>query len=303
MKNLTCKCLLVLFTLAPFAFGQNKSRTETAQWKFIESPKKDLSFSVPADFLIDKENKKYRIIAYQESVTMRVEIDTSGDFKDRLRSMRKFGSAAKISRFTLGDFIGDVYEHDQSKRFLTSIFTASSKAFYFISISSKDIQSPLLVKFLYSIKLDGRPLYKSKDQPEPKEEAKILIDTLETSPVILEALKKEDAAQIEIKYDFDSKEKSENFENDEKYSRPFIILRQPIPGYRAAMSMERPAGSVMLKVLFRADGSIGAITVLQRPDNGLMKSAVEAARKIKFLPAEINGKPVDVTRILRYDFI
>lgn len=278
-----------------------QTETKQAQWTIIESPKKDLSVSVPTDFLIDKEDKKSRVFAYQEGVTMRVEFDANEDGKERLKRMRKF-SSAKVSSFTLGNFIGDVHENERTKGFSTQIYTTSSKDFYIISIYSKDAQSPLLEKFLYSIRLDERPLYKREGQTQSRDETKISINSLATSPLILEAVKKEDASKVRLKQDFSSKEKPE--EADEiKYSRALILLRQPRPsGVRAERSMENVRGTVRLKILFLADGTIGGITVLNRPDNGYMKSAADAARKIKFLPAEINGKPVDVTRIIDYNF-
>jgi hypothetical protein len=37
-------------------------------------------------------------------------------------------------------------------------------------------------------------------------------------------------------------------------------------------------------------------------NKGLVINSVDAARRIKFLPAEVDGKPVDVTKIVEYSF-
>jgi len=304
MKN-AFHILFILCAFAPFCFGQDKTPPTENKWTRIETVDKESSFSLslPPDFLVDKEDKKYRVFAYQQGVTMRVEFDAVGDGKERLRQIRRF-SPAKVSSFALGNFVGDVHEHERrAKGFSTQIYATSSKGFYTISIYSKDAQSPLLEKFLYSIRLDERPLYKREGQTQSNEETKIAITGLTTSPVILEALKKEDASKIRLEQDLGSKEKPGEAEAEVNYSRPLILLRQPRPtSVRRERTMEDPRGTVRLKILFLADGTIGGITVLNRPDNGYMKSAADAARRIKFLPAEIDGKPIDVTRIIDYNF-
>ncbi len=41
---------------------------------------------------------------------------------------------------------------------------------------------------------------------------------------------------------------------------------------------------------------------LSKMNKGLVINSVDAARRIKFLPAEVDGKPVDVTKIVEYSF-
>lgn len=285
----------------PAAFLAQIQNKET-QWTRIESPRGDLSFAVPTDFLIDNEEKEHhRVIAYQNQVNMRVDTQDDANAKSRLKSMHKFPANGdpKISHFTLGDFIGDVYTFEKENSFAMSFYIASSKAFHTLTVSSENSKNPVLVNFLYSIKLDNQPLIKQETQANQKEETKISITSLKTSPIILEALKKKDAEKTKIKYELDNKEIPEDVT---KYSRSLIILRKPRPSYTDGARQNGVQGTVKLKVMFQANGEIGDITVLSKLKSGLSENAANVARRIKFLPAEIDGKPVDVSRVVEYTF-
>jgi hypothetical protein len=61
-------------------------------------------------------------------------------------------------------------------------------------------------------------------------------------------------------------------------------------------------GRINAIVVFRADGTIGAVTVDPRLDDSLARNVAEAASRIKFVPVEVEGKPVEVKRMLVYTF-
>ena len=58
----------------------------------------------------------------------------------------------------------------------------------------------------------------------------------------------------------------------------------------------------MLRITFRNDGEIGNIGVLRGLPYGLTENAVEAAKKIKFRPKMVDGKPVDTVMTVQYGF-
>ena len=53
---------------------------------------------------------------------------------------------------------------------------------------------------------------------------------------------------------------------------------------------------------FLANGQIGKITILSKLDDSVYQNTLDALRKIRFLPAEVDGKKVDVEAILDYSF-
>lgn len=85
-------------------------------------------------------------------------------------------------------------------------------------------------------------------------------------------------------------------------TKPLRIWSKPRPLYPERAKEKCIEGTVLLKVKFKADGSIGKISVKEGLPYGLSDSAVEAAKLMKFVPAEKDGKPVSVTKKIQYTF-
>lgn len=80
------------------------------------------------------------------------------------------------------------------------------------------------------------------------------------------------------------------------------VLAKPEPAYTQAAKEAQIAGTVVLRAVFAADGTVNNVLVVGSLPKGLTQRAIEAARKIKFIPAEINGKPVSVFMQIEYNF-
>lgn len=300
--------LLIIFSSGLIIFSQIKDKQ--IQWTKIESPSGDLSFSVPSDYLIDNEDDQYRVIAFQDEATMRIEIEKSSESQNRVKTMRQYSNPAQkeFYQFTLGNFIGNFYKFGGEKIFSVAIYAASPGEYYSISVNSKNATNSTALNFLDSIRLGDHPIFEQATETK-QEKNKVSISSLRTSPIVLEALNKKDAAKTKLKYELESKENSidskafnDNSENSVKYSRPLIILRKPRVGYTDDARSNGTKGIVRIKVLFQSTGEIGDITVVKKLGNGLDRNAVDSVRKIKFLPAEIDGKPVDSFRMIEYSF-
>ncbi|MGD9587996.1 MAG: hypothetical protein AB7Q37_07100 [Pyrinomonadaceae bacterium] len=61
-------------------------------------------------------------------------------------------------------------------------------------------------------------------------------------------------------------------------------------------------GSVRLKIEFLAKGEIGRIIPVTRLPYGATENAIEAARKIKFVPAVLSGRFVTTFRTVEFSF-
>lgn len=66
--------------------------------------------------------------------------------------------------------------------------------------------------------------------------------------------------------------------------------------------LDRTEGTILLKIQFLRTGRVGWIKVVSGLNKELNKDAVEAAKRIKFYPAKISGKPTTVSRTVKYDF-
>ncbi|HYW71318.1 MAG TPA: TonB family protein [Pyrinomonadaceae bacterium] len=80
------------------------------------------------------------------------------------------------------------------------------------------------------------------------------------------------------------------------------IIEKPEPGYTATARQHEVTGTVILKTIFAANGQVTNIQVEAGLPDGLNDLAVAAAKRIKFTPALINGRPVSMYMQLQYNF-
>jgi TonB family protein len=83
--------------------------------------------------------------------------------------------------------------------------------------------------------------------------------------------------------------------------KPTILYREKAR-YTEEAKNQGVQGTVVLQVVFQANGAIGGVKVIRGLPYGLTESAIGAARKIKFEPAVKDGKPVSVRGSLEFTF-
>jgi len=74
-----------------------------------------------------------------------------------------------------------------------------------------------------------------------------------------------------------------------------------IPPYPQEARAEGKTGTVILKVIIRADGSVADVQVM-RGDEPFVSAAVKTVKTWKYRPAIYNGKPITVYRIIQIPF-
>jgi TonB family protein len=99
--------------------------------------------------------------------------------------------------------------------------------------------------------------------------------------------------------------------NDDPATRTFFpmsqvdvkprILSKLEPPYTEEARRNKVSGMVILRVLFLANGRVVAYPIKTLPD-GLTEESMRVARKIKFVPAMKDGKPVSVRAEVEYTF-
>lgn len=80
------------------------------------------------------------------------------------------------------------------------------------------------------------------------------------------------------------------------------LISKPEPGYTQVARKNGVTGTVVLRCLFAADGTVKYLVVVSGLPDGLTWAAVEAAKKIKFVPPTLNGQPVSMFMQLEYNF-
>ncbi len=82
------------------------------------------------------------------------------------------------------------------------------------------------------------------------------------------------------------------------------ILRQVQPRYTSEAMLAKVQGVVVLEVVVRANGTVGAVRVVKSLDArfGLDQEAIKTAQQWVFVPGTKQGKPVDVLVTLILEF-
>jgi len=81
------------------------------------------------------------------------------------------------------------------------------------------------------------------------------------------------------------------------------ILENPLPAYTEEAYKNQIKGVVRISVVLRAEGTVTNIKVIEGLPYGLNEKAIAAAKQIKFVPAQIDGKPVSQYVTLEYNFV
>lgn len=80
------------------------------------------------------------------------------------------------------------------------------------------------------------------------------------------------------------------------------LLARPKPQYTDAARQNNVQGTVALRVVLSADGSVGSVTPVRGLSHGLTEKAIAAAKQIRFSPAIKDGRPVSVAITVEYNF-
>jgi len=81
-----------------------------------------------------------------------------------------------------------------------------------------------------------------------------------------------------------------------------LLAMKPEPSYTDAARQSAIAGTVVLRCIFRSSGIVDNIRIVSGLPHGLTERAVEAAKRIKFIPARKDGKYVSMWMQLEYNF-
>jgi len=80
------------------------------------------------------------------------------------------------------------------------------------------------------------------------------------------------------------------------------LISKPEPSYTEKARQEQIVGTVVLRCVFASDATVKHILIIQPLPSGLTERAIAAAKKIKFVPATRDGKPVSMMMQLEYNF-
>ena len=89
---------------------------------------------------------------------------------------------------------------------------------------------------------------------------------------------------------------------DKAPTTPVAVTSKPNPVYTEQARKQHVEGEVLLQVVFTASGQVQVLRVVRGLGYGLDESAIQAAQKVRFVPAQRNGQSVDSTATLHIVF-
>jgi TonB family protein len=95
---------------------------------------------------------------------------------------------------------------------------------------------------------------------------------------------------------------SENSYKGTEVTHRAQVTKKPEPKYTKIARKHQITGTVILRCVFSKTGEVTNIHVITELPDGLTDRAVEAAKKIKFIPAMKDGHPVSMWMELQYNF-
>ena len=85
-------------------------------------------------------------------------------------------------------------------------------------------------------------------------------------------------------------------------TRKALITSKPEPGFSEEARKNNAQGTVKLRLALRADGTVGDVSVIKGLPFGLTERAIQAAKRIQFVPAQREGRNVSQWITIEYNF-
>ncbi|MCY7345508.1 MAG: energy transducer TonB [Pyrinomonadaceae bacterium] len=304
-NQFTMEKISLIFSFILFVFVFNGVAQEKYDWTRIESENKEISVSLPSNFLVDAvkkdyDNQRLRIIGFQNGVQMELLIYDMENPKKYLQQLKVDGESKKIGSGDDGFTLKRTSSKDDGKYFADTILLASKNNFYCFIVTAETADKSEISQFLYSIKARGKSIFVDKNRANTVTEKFVSTGELKTSPEVSAALNQTaDDSSRKVNYEF--KKVAPDKDADDFSIRAPIILVEPHisgkssavrPGFNASW-LGQNSGAATFKVKLLSNGQIGDITVFSISDRRILYELVEAVKRVKFLPAVKNGKTVD----------
>jgi TonB family protein len=266
--------------------GQTPGPTAPAAWKLYTIGGEDFSVALPNlparhtndEYMeeLQKSRRIYSVGAYADGVVYVIYVvENPKSFQSLETFIKNQGvSSTDLTDITLDGFSGKKDSRDDSQYFATK-----DRLYQFMAMGAP-LDDPRITTFFSSVSLhqkkdslkivDGPGLpYEPPASPEPA-----------------------NANADPAKQLFTGKE----------VQKKVRLGMKPEPSYTEDARKNAVTGTVVLKCVFRSNGSVTDIRLVTGLPYGLSERAIDAARKIKFIPAIKDGKFVSMWMQLEYNF-
>ena len=282
-------CLLILLASAVVA-QENGSVPNESSWQRYTIKGEDFSIKLPLlpamatidDFRLDEtlSSRVRQLGAYADGVVYTIYILDNGKpnqaFKNFVReiSSQRWDTTTQ-KEVTVNGFVGNQYSAVHPLGGALQIF-ATNKRFYQVQAFGATADDARVKPFFASLMLGekGEAVEVSDGHGVPYEPGTQSTTQISTEKIYV----------------------------GKEVDRKVMLAMKPEPMYTRQAKQRAIEGTVVLKVVFAANGSVTNIRTASDLPAGLTENAIDAARKIKFIPAMKDGKYVSMWMQLEYNF-
>ena len=299
-------CVILFFSL-PISAQEN----QPDEWIRAQSDNGEFSVEFPAgyDFYADKDgfsvssgSRSYfltemRVLnAYHEKTLLSVEAYKTDSPKDVAGIFAEGDERnGKETEIKIGKSKFKQVLIKRENLYAVRRFYTSENHIYILTAASRTEETPALKRFLESLRFKTAKMEIEPAQAPEANVKPVLFSALRISQLVI------DQNPEPLKKSGDAKMPSPKAE-DNKDSLPLSVIVKPIPYYTEAARSAGESGTVRVRLTFSKNGSITNIGFLSLLKEGLARQAAFAAIRLKFLPAEKNGKAVTSTKLVEYNF-
>jgi len=267
------------------ARAQVPDRAESATWKMYSVKDEDFAVALPTlpalhttyQFLerIQKSRRIRQLGSYADGVAYVIDVFENPKPRQSLESFIAERATFKtnVTHVTVDGFRGEEFSDGYS---ISQIFATEDRLYEFSAFGAS--ADDTRVKRFFS----ALSLHKKTDT--------VNVDDGPGAPY--EPLTEADSSKVDMSRSFTVKE----------VDRKAQLAMKPEPSYTEPARQNQIMGTVVLKCVFAANGSVTNIRIVSALPYGLTEKAIDAARKIKFIPAMKDGRYVSMWMQLEYNF-
>jgi TonB family protein len=286
-RILFLSCLLLLVAID--ALAQLKV-PQLSDWQRYTASDEEFSVTLPTLPAMDTQDifiytlrttrRERQIGAYADGVVYVIFTYENSKTRQSLESFveernARYSTPVRAQRnLTVNGFAGKAFERETS---IVQYF-ATEKHLYVFGADGAPADDPRVVKFFSSLRLgkktEGKEVSDGPGLPFEPDGPSTGIAPTDPSPV------------------YPGKE----------VDKKVRLGMKPEPRYTEAARMNAITGTVVLKCIFSANGMVKNIRIVSGLPYGLTEKSIDAAQKIKFIPAMKDGKYVGMWMQLEYNF-
>lgn len=306
MLRLLSSLILCFVVISSGVFAQEEktisSENLTAEWHKLKSENGEFLIEIPAGysyfynqegFVASQDSNSYPlkemqlINCYRDRTLMSVEIYRTPDQKEAINAALDFHNVkTRSGKLTITGFVGKEFNIQNNDWTRTTKYVASKTHLYIITAATREPDNPTYQRFLSSVKFG--------------ENTDSAVQT-----ILISSLK---STEPEVSFDKPGDNKAGATTPPAAPPMPesdvtkFAVVGTPRVSYTDAARQSGTTGIIRMRLTFSPAGRVGKITILQELPNGLVRQAVLAALRMKYLPQEKSGTPVSVAKVVEFGF-